>query len=67
MKTCLKYLLPMSCLLLIGSGVWMLLVRTRTGHIVGGAIAAALALAVLIYGIATTPPSAAQGRREQVY
>jgi NADH-quinone oxidoreductase subunit H len=67
MKTCLKYLLPMSCFLLLGAAVWPVLVPTRFGGLIGGVAAALVALAIVAYGVATTPASAAQGRRQRVY
>jgi len=67
MKTCLKYLLPITCFLLLGAAVWPLVIPTRRGGQIGGAVAAALLLFVLIVGVVSTPKSAAQGRREVVY
>jgi NADH-quinone oxidoreductase subunit H len=67
MKTCLKYLLPITCFLLLGAASWPLFVRTRLGGQIGGFAAASLLLIVLGIGIATAPPSAAHGRREIVY
>ncbi len=67
MKLCLKYLLPITCLLILGAGVWPLMIQTERGGKVGGFAAAAIAFAILIIGIVTTPKSAAHGRRERVY
>lgn len=67
MKTCLKYLLPISCFLLLGAALWPLLVPTRLGGQIGGAVAAGLLVVVFAIGIATAPRSAAHGRREVVY
>jgi NADH-quinone oxidoreductase subunit H len=67
MKTCLKYLLPITCFLLLGAAAWPLVVPSRLGGQIGGAVAAALMLLVFGIGIWTAPPSAAHGRREAVY
>ncbi len=67
MKTCLKYLLPLSCFLLLGAAAWPLVVRTRFGGQIGGAVAAAILALIVFKGILSTPKSAAQGRREVVY
>ena len=67
MKMCLKYLLPISCFLLLGAGVWPLFVTTRLRGQVGGFVAAGLVLVIVLISIATTPKSAAHGRREVVY
>lgn len=67
MKTCLKYLLPISCFLLLGAAVWPLFVRTRLGGKIGGAAAAVLLVIIVGIAIASTPKSAAHGRREIVY
>lgn len=67
MKTCLKYLLPITCFLLLGAALWPLFVRTRLGGQIGGAVAAGLLLIIVVIGIVTAPRSAAQGRRELVY
>src|SRR5262249_35614383 len=61
MKMCLKYLLPISCFLLLGAGVWPLVVPTQFGGRVGGWVAAGITLLVLGIGILSTPQSAAQG------
>jgi NADH-quinone oxidoreductase subunit H len=67
MKTCLKYLLPITCFLLLGAAAWPLFVRTRLGGQIGGAAAALLLAIIVIIAIVSTPKSAAQGRREIVY
>jgi len=67
MKTCLKYLLPITCFLLLGAAAWPLFVRTRQGGQIGGFVAAGLLLLIVGKAIVSTPKSAAQGRREIVY
>jgi NADH-quinone oxidoreductase subunit H len=67
MKTCLKYLLPITCFLLLGAAMWPLFIRTRLGGQIGGAVACGLLLLVFVIGILTAPPNAAHGRREAVY
>ncbi len=68
MKTCLRYLLPISCFLLLGGGLWQAFVPDRAlGRLVGGSIAVAIALIVLAIAIGTAPKSAAYGLREEVY
>jgi NADH-quinone oxidoreductase subunit H len=67
MQMCLKYLLPISCFLLLGSALWPLLVTTELGGKIGAAVAAGVTLLIIGVGIVTTPPSAAHGRRERVY
>ena len=67
MKTCLKYLLPISCFLLLGAGAWPLVFPTQFAGRVGGFVAAAVVLAIILRGIFTAPKTAAYGRREKVY
>ncbi len=67
MQMCLKYLLPISCFLLLGSALWPLLVTTELGGKIGAVVAAGVTLLIVGVGIVTTPPSAAHGRRERVY
>ncbi len=57
MMTCLKYLLPISCVLLLGVTVWQLLVWPFAGVYVQWALAAVCVLLVLwaAYKIVTTP------------
>ncbi len=67
MKACLKYLLPISCFLLLGAAAWPLVVPTEWGGRVGGFAAAGLVLVIFGIGVRSTPRSAAQGRRARVY
>jgi NADH-quinone oxidoreductase subunit H len=67
MKTCLKYLLPITCFLLLGAAGWPLIVRSRIGGQIGGFAAAGLMLLIIGIAIVSTPKSAAHGRREIVY
>jgi NADH-quinone oxidoreductase subunit H len=57
MMTCLTYLLPISCFLLLGVSLWEVAVRPLVGPYVSYAIFAACALGVLflVYKLVTTP------------
>src|SRR5262249_46396274 len=61
MMMCLKYLVPMSCVLLAGVSLWMLIVPTMLQWIVQYAIFATCVLATIagckmLYSYATLPP-----------
>jgi NADH-quinone oxidoreductase subunit H len=60
MMTCLKYLLPISCVLLLGVSIWQLVVPPLGRQIVPYAIAAAslLGLGVFMVKVLTTAPPA---------
>lgn len=63
MMTCLKYLLPMSCVLLLAVSVWQLLVPHNVEQIVWKAIAAISVLATIVvaarmYALRMAPPLA---------
>jgi NADH-quinone oxidoreductase subunit H len=78
MMTCLKYLLPISCALLMGVSLWEVAVRPVVGPYFQWAFSAAcvLLLAWVVFKIVTTPsklpvalanlPTAAVGRRQSV-
>jgi NADH-quinone oxidoreductase subunit H len=57
MMTCLKYLLPISCVLLLGVSLWEVLVRPLVGPYFGYALAGACLVGVLFlaYKVITTP------------
>jgi NADH-quinone oxidoreductase subunit H len=59
MMTCLKYLLPISCVLLLGVTVWQLLVPPVGRQIVAYAITASSMLGLVVFTIkaVTTPPA----------
>jgi NADH-quinone oxidoreductase subunit H len=57
MMTCLKYLLPISCVLLLGVGLWQVLVWPLVGAYFGWLLSAlcVLGLAAMVYKLLTTP------------
>jgi NADH-quinone oxidoreductase subunit H len=57
MMMCLKYLLPISCVLLLGVSLWVVAVPAVVSVVLGyvGAAAAVLGLAWLLYKVVTTP------------
>jgi NADH-quinone oxidoreductase subunit H len=57
MMTCLKYLLPISCVLLLGVSLWQVLVWPLVGRYFGYALGgvSALLLVWMIYKLITTP------------
>jgi NADH-quinone oxidoreductase subunit H len=60
MMTCLKYLLPISCVLLLGVTVWQLVVPPEGRHIAAYVITAVsvLGLVVFVFKAVATPPEA---------
>jgi NADH-quinone oxidoreductase subunit H len=60
MMTCLKYLLPISCVLLLGVTIWQLVVPPMGRQIVAYAITASSLLGLVAFTIkaVTTPPAA---------
>jgi NADH-quinone oxidoreductase subunit H len=57
MMTCLKYLLPISCVLLLGVGLWQVLVAPEVGPYFSWVLAGlcALLLVWMVYKLFTTP------------
>jgi NADH-quinone oxidoreductase subunit H len=64
MMTCLKYFLPMSCVLLVGVCLWQLLVPAEVAGVTKYVLAVGTAVAFLAVGLSLlrTPPQAATTR-----
>src|SRR5262249_27020492 len=63
MMTCLKYFLPISCVLLVGVCVWQLVVPTTVADVVKYFLSIGTVVGVLVVGVSLfrTPPAAPAG------